>query len=229
MENINRYKVHLVSTQNLSKIEEDEWDIISKQKYSYILDDKCEDLSLLRFPGFVFSNKQAKTFYDSIYNDFIRNNIYTPSRGNLSKGNNYIFMGIRPGHVYAHLSKADTAWLFGPSSIMLHKFLLDKKIYPYFTNIYNEPTKKFNNDFKFITKELAVISFFYKKVYNVNELNIVFMGKYPEYDLFKNSILNNKQFNKIGVKLTFNNIWHPGYLARSYNDNKFEIWKKQLV
>jgi len=227
MKQINSGNVHFASSQNLSEIQDDEWKIIATQKYSYILSDNC-NISFLRFPGFIFSNIEAQQSYTRIYKDFINNNIFTPSRGNLSKNNNFIFIGIRPGHVYAHLSKADTAWLFGPSSILLHKLLISSNIYPYFTNIYNEPNKPFNKDFSFIFKELIVICYIYKIIYEISELNLVFMGNYEEYPLFIRYLLNHPVFKKFNMKINYYNIWHPGYLARGYDDNKLENWKNQL-
>jgi len=228
MNRIDISNAHFVSSLNLTEINDEEWKIIAEQKYSFILSDLC-DIKFLRYPGFVFSNIEAKDCYTKIYKDFIDNNIYTPSRGNLSKNNNYIFIGIRPGHVYAHLSKADTAWLFGPSSILLHKLLISLNIYPYFTNIYNEPNKPFNKDFTFIFKELIIVIYIYKIVYKINELNIIFMGNYEEYPLFKEYLLNHNYFKKFNMKINFFNIWHPGYLARGYDEYKFENWKKQIL
>jgi len=227
MKQINKDNVHFISSQNLTEIQDDEWKIIAEQKHNFLLSDNC-DISFLKWPGFVFSNIEAQSCYTRIYKDFIDNNIYTPSRGNLSKNNNYIFIGIRPGHVYAHLSKADTAWLFGPSSVLLHKLLISLNIYPYFTNIYNEPDKPFNKDFNFIFKELIVISYIYKIVYKLSELNLIFMGNYEEFSLFLRYLLNHPTFKQFNMKVNFCTIWHPGYLARGYDDNKFESWKKQL-
>lgn len=221
-------KVHFVTSQNLTDIQNEEWEIIATQKHSFILSDNC-DIKFLRFPGFVFSSEEAQRCYLKIYKDFIDNNIYTPSRGNLSKNNNYIFIGIRPGHVYAHLSKADTAWLFGPSSVLLHRFLIDMNIYPYFTNIYNEPNKPFNKDFKFICKELIVVLYIYKVVYDISEMNIVFMGSYDEYPLLKTYISQHPVFRKLNMSINYFSIWHPGFLARSFSQSRFEDWKKQIT
>lgn len=227
MKQINISEAHITSTQNLTEIKDDEWNIINKQKCYFILSDSC-DKSFIKFPGYVFSNMQAKNCYMRIYNDFISQNIFTPSRGNLSKNNNYIFIGIRPGHAFAHLSKAEIAWLYGPSSSLLHELLDSLNIYPYFTNIYNEYTKPFNKDFKFIFKEMVVVLYIYKYVYNIDEVNIVFMGNYDEYPLFKTLLNNNEIIKRFDIKLNFYKIWHPGYLARSYSVEKFEEWKKQL-
>lgn len=227
MKQINITQTHFASSQNLTEISDDEWKIIESQKHSFILSDNC-DSSYLRYPGFTFSNLQAQNAYLKIYNDFISENIYAPSRGNLSKNNNYIFIGIRPGHVYAHLSKADTAWLFGPSSILLHEYLTSLNIYPYFTNIYNEPNKPFDRNFKFIFKELIIICYIYKMIYELNDLKLVFMGKYDEYPLFVNYIKNNEVFKKLNMNLKVYSIWHPSFLARSYTETKFESWKYQL-
>lgn len=228
MKVLTKNNVHLVSSQNLTQIPEDEWDIIAYNKKSYIISEDC-DISFLRYPGYIFSNEEAFSNYMKIYTDFQKENIYTPSRGNLSKTNNYIFIGIRPGHVYAHLSKADTAWLFGPSSTVLHKLLIETNIYPYFTNIYNEPNKPFNRDFKFIFKELVVIMYIYKENYNINELNLVFMGTYDEYPLFVHYLRNHKISRYFGMKLNCYSIWHPAYLSRGYDDYKFSRWKNQLI
>jgi len=219
--------VHFATSQNLSEIQDEEWKIIAAQKHTFLLSNNC-NVSYLRYPGFVFSNLEAKDCYLRIYNDFVNNGIFTPSRGNLSINNNYIFIGIRPGHVYAHLSQADTAWLFGPSSTLLHKLLIEKGIYPYFTNIYNEPDKPFNLDFSFILKELMVISYIYKVVYKMSELNLVFMGNYQEFPLFQKYLIEHETFKTFKMNVKFHSIWHPGYLARGYDNNKFESWKNQL-
>lgn len=227
MKQIEKTKAHLISSQNLKEIPDEEWKIIAEQKHTYIISDDC-DTSFLRWPGFVFSNDQAQNAYMRIYKDFIDNNIYTPSRGNLSKNNNNIFIGIRPGHVYAHLSKADTAWLFGPSSTVLHKLLISTGIFPYFTNIYNEPNKPFDKDFRFIFKELIVICYIYKVIYEISELNLIFMGNYEEYPLFQKYLLRHPTFKNFNMRANFYSMWHPGFLARSYTEEKFESWKGQI-
>lgn len=220
--------VHCSSSQNLRQISNDEWKIIEQQKNSFLISDEC-DTSFLRWPGYVFSNSKAQQAYLKIYKDFVDNNIYTPSRGNLSKNNNYIFIGIRPGHVYAHLSKADTAWLFGPSSTLLHKLLIETKIFPYFTNIYNEPDKPMNKDFSFITKELIIIFYIYSRIYKMKELNLVFMGAYEEYGLFVKHILEHRAFRDVQIPINCFSIWHPAYLSRGYDQMKFDDWKRQLI
>ena len=228
MVELQQNNAHFVTSQNLTEIQQSEWDNISYNKNSYIISDNC-DVSFLRYPGYIFSNKEAASNYMKIYNDFLSQNIYTPSRGNLSKSNHYLFIGIRPGHVYAHLSKADTAWLFGPSSSVLHKLLIETNIYPYFTNIYNEPNKPLNKDFKFIFKELIVILYIYKMNYKINELDLVFMGSYDEYPLFVHFVKSNPLVQRFNMKLDFYSIWHPAYLSRGYDDSKFRQWRNQLL
>ena len=225
---IDKTKIHLASSQNLTEITDDEWKLIEYQKHSFSISDD-PNISLLRYPGFIFSNVEAQHCYTTIYKDFVDNNIYTPSRGNLSKNNNYIFIGIRPGHVYAHLSKADTAWLFGPSSVLLHKLLTSLNIYPYFTNIYNEPNKPFDKNFKFIFKELVVLCYIYKIIYGIKELNLIFMGNYEEYPLFINYAKNHNVIKQLRITLNCLSVWHPGFLTRGYDDNKLESWKNQIL
>ena len=89
MDKITKNDIHLTSSQNLTEISDNEWKIIERQKNSYILSDDY-DISFLKYPGYIFSNEEAKDCYTRIHNDFIADNIYTPSRGNLSKNNNYI-------------------------------------------------------------------------------------------------------------------------------------------
>ena len=41
-------------------------------------------------------------------------------------------------------------------------------------------------------------------------------------------IINHPIIKKFNMKINFRSIWHPGFLARGYDDRKFETWKSQL-
>jgi hypothetical protein len=160
------------------------------------------------------------------YLDIIR--AFTTPRGNLSKENNIIFIGQRPGHYGAHLSKAESAWLLGPSSKMLIKLCKDANIYPYFTNFYHSHDTEINKDWFNIFAEILDLSIMYEKFYQIEELKIVFLGSYPEYDGLIEQIKNSYPNSKTKMKFKFIKIWHPAYLLRSYSEEKYYDWLNNL-
>jgi len=229
---INKEEAHFLSSFEVSDIMDDEWKIIEKQKDSFIISDDC-DTSFLKWPGYVFSNLEAKEAYEKIYKDFVDKKTFTPSRGNLSKNNNYIFIGIRPSHAMPISSNRELAgfpcWFLGESSSFLCRYLSQLNIYPYVLNVYSSPSQPFNKDFRFVFKELVVIFYIYKNIYNISDLNLVFMGSYEEYPLLVRHIKRHPIFNNFKINLKCYSIWHPSYLVRSYSDNKFEEWKNQMT
>lgn len=50
---------------------------------------------------------------------------------------------------------------------------------------------------------------------------IVFLGSYSEYDELINNFKDRNNLNVI-------KIWHPAYLIRSYSENKYLKWIKNL-
>jgi len=217
MQRIELTEAHIISSANQTALTDDEWKIIGDQKNSYIISDEC-DTNYMMYPGYVFSNEQAREVYQPIYEGFA--NVNTPARGNLSKNNKWIFIGIRPGHAFAHLCKTESAWIFGPSSKLLQKYLLSFGIYPYFTNVYNDQKESVSKDLNFIVRELKTIAHIYNKIYGMNELNFVYMGSYAEYESLKRL--------DFGIKVNTHCIWHPAYLARAYTDEKFETWRNMI-
>lgn len=205
---------------NLSKLNSKDWVNIDRYKNTYITYGES-DIKNLIYPGYCFSNSDVAGFYHRYILDFIVNklNSFTPPRGNLHKNNNFIFIGQRPGHFGAHLSKAESAWLLGPSSKMLMRFLKEVNIYPYLTNFYHSHFVMENKDWSNIYKELVGIFRMYKIFYNKEDFNIVFMGSYEEYD-----VLAEKLFDFDDVNINIIKMWHPSYLLRSYSDEKFNIW-----
>lgn len=219
MKKIDITEAHIISSPNQTTLTDKEWDIIKDQKPSYIISDNC-DIKYMLYPGLIFSNEDARKLYEPIFKSFVESGANTPARGNLSKNNNFIFIGIRPGHTYAHLCKTETAWIFGPSSKLLQKLCSSLNIFPYFTNVYNDYRKSFNKDLNFIVRELTTISNIYKNVYGINELNFVYMGSYAEYESLKRY--------DFGIKVNNHSIWHPAYLARAYTEEKFNSWKNMI-
>jgi len=205
---------------NLSKLTNEDWVNIDKYKSTYVTEGQ-DDIKNLIYPGYCFSDSLAAEFYQKYILDFIVKdlNSFTPPRGNLHKDNKFIFIGQRPGHFGAHLSKAETAWLLGPSSKMLMRFLREVNIYPYLTNFYHSYFVMENKDWSNIYKELVGIFRMYKMFYKKEKFHIVFMGKYEEYNIVIDKLM---QFED--VDLTFYKIWHPSYLLRSYSDRKFYDW-----
>lgn len=214
--------VNLISSFELNKISTDEWKLIAENKFSYLIDNNPSIVHLL-YPGFVFSSDAAAKFYDENVLFFIKNNLkaFTTPRGNLSKANNIIFIGQRPGSFTAHLSKAESAWLLGPSSKMLIRACKDLNIYPYFTNFYHSHYINTDKNYENILFELSKILELYEQIYNITKLNIVFLGSYSEYD----ELINNLKYKN---DLNIIKIWHPAYLLRSYSDKQYLKWIKNL-
>jgi len=172
---------------------------------------------MIKWPGTVFSSKKAQRLYTKELHDLL--SVHTPPRGNLSKHSRFIFIGIKPGHTYAHLSKYDTSWMFGNSSTVLHKALVSLGIYPYFTNVYKDPFQETDGNVDGIIKELSVILHMYTKIYKVQMPTVVLMGDYPEYDKIECT------FNDV----LFKRIWHPSYIARSLSEDRMNKWKQQIL
>lgn len=220
-------KIHFVSNYLQTKLENEEWKTIHSQISSYILKEPLEDSRNLNYPGFFFSDqKAADIYFKKVYSSF--KDVYTPPRGNLSKNNNIILSGIKPGNWQAHLSKCESAWIFGPSSKMLHKLLKEFSIYPYFTNFYKSFYDESNNKLLPILKEITVIAGIYKTIYNQNNLKIVCLGNYSEYDSLKNRLDVDDKILSLNMNITLHKIWHPSYLLRAYTDEKFAIWKENF-
>lgn len=217
-----RAAANLISSFELNKISDNEWKLINENKFSYLIINS-PDIIYLLYPGFVFSSDEAAEFYDRNIMSFIKNNLnaFTTPRGNLSKSNNIVFIGQRPGTFTAHLSKAESAWLLGPSSKKLVKACKDLNIYPYFTNFYHSHYTNTDRNYKNILFEISKIHELYKQIYNIKKLNIVFLGSYSEYDELINNFKDRNNLNVI-------KIWHPAYLIRSYSENKYLKWIKKL-
>src|SRR3990172_6831790 len=138
----------IIPTFNLNELKDEYWELIGIHKFKYTLPQNFIDMSGIMFPGFKFSSKEAAKFYDETVLDFVVNKLkaFTTPRGHLS----------------AHLSKAESAWLLGPSSKMLVNLCKELKIYPYFTNFYHshyvDPDRAWYN----IYKELVGIFTLYK-------------------------------------------------------------------
>lgn len=227
---INENDAHIISSQNLNDLNDEDWKLIKQQKGSFIIGDNCGS-RFLKWPGYVFSSPEAQASYMRIYKDFIDQKIYTPSRGNLSKNNNYIFIGIRPSHAMPNQRDLSgyPAWFLGESSAMLCRLLAELNLYPYVGNIYNQPTQPFNKDFKFMFKELVVIMYIYKVIYGMSELNLMLMGNYEEFHIFVDQLKFHPLYTRFKIKVNAYSMWHPSYLVRSYSDGKFNEWKKQVA
>lgn len=215
----------LISTFKLNEIQDDEWEIIKKYKYSYIVEDNSH-LNRLLYPGFIFSSDDAAKYYEENVLSNIVNNIksFTTPRGNLSKSNNIFIVGHRPGTFTAHLSKAESAWLLGPSSKMLIKACKDLEIYPYFTNFYYSHNSLLDKNSDNIFNELSGIIRMYKELYDIRNFRFLFLGSYyEEFGDLKNRL------NNLGIHDTFFyylHAWHPSYILRINTD---EIYKKWLL
>lgn len=213
-------KIYNINNFNLAQLKQKDWDLINDAKLSYSLREKS-----ILYPGFTFSSDEAAKFYDNIVLDFLINDLkcFTTPRGNLSKDNNILFIGQRPGHFGAHLSVSESAWLLGPSSKMLARLCYELKIFPYFTNFYHSYYVNINKDYNNILKELIGIFKLYKQFYNINEFKLVLLGSYDEYNLIL------KELNKLNdIKIKPIKIWHPAFLLRKYSEETFMEWVTKL-
>ena len=218
-------EVHIVKNYNSINISPEEYNIIDINRRGYILGDMRFNKPNLNYPGFVFSSDVAASMYHTLcYSKYIEGEIYTPPRGNLSVSNPYIFMGIKPGKIDHHKEKKESAWLFGPSSKMLHNLLIEKSIYPYFTNVYKSSDEEESGNLDTIFRELLVIFTMYKQHYGLNNMTIVYMGSYDEYWELKARL--DKDIK--GFNIEYKKIWHPAYLTRTYSEQKFIEWGLSL-
>ena len=200
-------EIILVNTFNFNDVED--WNRIRINTKNYVILKKEPSLSWLRFPGLVFDSK-TKDFINKYYEVFIENEyheVFTPPRGNLTSTLKYVFCGIKPGSYRIENSKAESAWLFGPSSRYLMDFCIQLKVFPYFTNVYKNFYDEENKDLTKIRKELKILQERFDPVF-------VFLGNYKEYDELM------KEFRK-----SFR-IWHPSFIAR--NPDKFYRWIEQF-
>lgn len=183
----------------------------------FVNDDPCIDH--LRFPGLVVSSINNYHYYVQEFLSSILSapNIIQP-RGNLTKKSKYAFIGIRPGPGSPKY-EAGTAWLFGPSSRMLHKLLTGLGIYPYFTNVYKAHTSHVSPE---VEREYS-INLFIREILTIDEMcdniSLIFMGNYDEYD---------EIISKLDGKFDCSKIWHPSYLIRAFTEEKFNKWRNQL-
>ena len=184
-------------------------------KRSYLVSND-DSIRMLRFPGFSFSSDiDAIFYYNSFYKD-IENSI-TPPRGNLTRNSKYAFVGIKPGsferHGFSEEDISECCWLFGPSSKYLNNLLLEKKIYPYFTNVYRTYRDEINSDIFPFLDEMKII----KDI--CNEIIFVFMGSYADFDkIIDEAKLKSYEYKK---------IWHPSYIARKGGKN-FNEWSRRF-
>ena len=227
MEEIKLQQLHQVSNYYQNKIQIDEWPIIASQVSSYVL--QQPDKNYLTYPGFFFDSRNAQHIYETkVYQQYIDEKVYTPPRGNLSSNNDTIILGIKPGSYRAEMSRSESAWIFGPSSQLLHRLLQDYNIYPYFTNVYKSHYDETNHQLSKILHELIVIIGIHAIIYGKKHLNIICLGSYEEYNSLKNKILTDEKILNLNIELKMNRIYHPSYLLRSYSDHLYDVWKNDL-
>jgi len=218
---IENKNIYFTPTFNMYKITE--WQQLSNQSFTYSLMDNS-DSSFIRYPGLIFSNEAAAEYFIKNYYLDHRKTKKTGGypRGNLSKNNNIIIIGQRPGHHHQKAHKLDTTnWMCGIATVeILMAVCLELNIYPYFTNYY----KMYNDEAtenKLIYQELEVLKYIYQNIYKIKELKLVFLGKYFEYDLIIQKYYNDPFFK-------FLKINHPAYIARFNSIEKYENWKNSL-
>jgi uracil-DNA glycosylase family 4 len=210
----------IIPSYNLRFLSLEDWEKINyyKNKAAFLDSDQDLDIeSFLKFPGFVFSKGEENwTKYAKFYSENLKNKITAP-RGNLLNKQTsipIIVCGLAPG--YSEFSKGEPKWLLGPSSKLLHKMLTVLNIYPYFTNIYKNPFIKNKissvdqiSSFNLLENELSVI---YNSLWtDYNYIDVITLGRYDEYDKFKEFIDGNPIRNKI----RFINTYHPQYYIRN--------------
>ena len=215
------FEHYLAPTYTISKLSLDDNERIKETKSQFVIDDaRC--FEYIRFPGFKISSNtnilEYKEFYDSTLSK-----VFTPPRGNLSKDNNFLILGIRPGKMFDHLPHEESAWLFGPCSKMLHRLLLSLHICPYFTNVYknwNDQNRK--KSIEVVIKEIALVMRLMRKSYDTDKIKVICLGNYSEYDDIA------RVFSKVKDYIDIIRIWHPSYLCREFTVEKFNKWQNML-
>lgn len=214
MKKISNDKIYFQKEYNLGKICQEDWNRIAGCKNTFIIDESQQEIQRYnQYPGFVTDEREIIKEYDRrVYKKLGYYSEFTPPRGNLFSNISYVVCGYKPGHFYQHLAKAETSWLIGPSTKMLHRLLFDVGMYPYFTNVYK------NHDLKFgdILTELE----FFVDVFNCE---IIFLGSYEEYSRIV------YHFSSRDKKIKYKNIWHPAYLLRAFTNEKYEKWRHNLI
>lgn len=219
--------IHSVSNYFQNNIPSDEWPIIASSVSSYSL--SVPDKNYLTYPGFFFDSEKAQHIYETkVYQKYVDQKVYTPPRGNLSSNNCTIILGIKPGSYRAELSRSESAWIFGPSSQLLHRLLIQHNIYPYFTNVYKSHYDETNHQLSTILHELIVVIGIFATIYNKTRINIVCLGSYEEYQSLKSKILTDDKITSLNLDLMIDKIWHPSYLLRSFSEDKYEIWSNNF-
>ncbi|MFA5025093.1 MAG: uracil-DNA glycosylase family protein [Candidatus Shapirobacteria bacterium] len=218
----------VIPSYNLKALSSDDWEKINYYKSKVLFLNNYKDLdveSFLKFPGFVSDDEEKFKKYAKFYSDNLKNKTTAP-RGNLlikQSSIPVIVCGLAPG--YSEFSKGEPKWLLGPSSKLLHKMLTVLNIYPYFTNLYKNPfiKNKINsadqiNSFNLLENEFSVI---YNHLWaDYNYINVITLGRYDEYNEFKDFI----DGSNIRSKLRFINTYHPQYYIRNgMNETSYKV------
>lgn len=230
LKRIEKEDVFFIKNYHLPKIDEEEWLDIYNHIDTYFVDDNInKEVQYLRYPGFVFSNGEAANYYyENHYKQLKEKGVYTYPRGNMTKSSNSMVIGIQPGKFYEKYLGADaeSAWLIGPSSKMLHSYCNKLNLYSYYTNVYSSRFDKQNYDFRNILNEIKTVKYIKQNIYNENFMVIIFLGSYSEYDSLVRRI-ESEGINE-DFEIRAYRVWHPSYLLRAYTEEKFEKWVKDI-
>ncbi|MFW6002117.1 MAG: hypothetical protein ACOCQD_02150 [archaeon] len=231
LKKIEKEDAFFIKNYHLPRINENEWRNIYYYIDTYFIDDNInKEVQYLRYPGFSFSNDEAANYYYNNHYKYLKEKeVYTYPRGNMTRSSNSMIIGIQPGKFYEKYlgASAESAWLIGPSSEMLHSFCNKLNLYSYYTNIYSSRFDKQNYDFRNILNEIKTIKYIKQNIYNENFMVIIFLGSYKEYDSLVRRIEGegiNEDFEIIAYR-----VWHPSYLLRAYSQEKFNKWVKNIL
>lgn len=192
-------------------VTDEEWKLIQRAKTQVVID-KNPSIKYLRFPGLVSDSKEnAVTYFNDAYSKITK--VDFPPRGNISSKCNVAIFGIKPGMFLSKYNNHESAWIFGPSSKMLNMLMEAINEYPYFSNVFHYRDTD-ENDLSSLDQVRREMS--YLKSVN-KDVNILFLGKYPIFDVVKQEICD-----KLNIKSA--KIWHPAYLCRSFTKEKFASW-----
>lgn len=179
----------------------------------------------LKYPGWIFSNDEARNFYYSKVIEFIQKRTENFPRGNLTKDLKYIIIGHAPSDFFT--IKHETNWLVGYGSQLLQRLMYESNIYPYFTNLWKTPfvnnretAYPENEAINELCYEIELIYQMRRDFYQIgNKLDCILLGNYFNYydNTFKNLFNNVIQ------------IYHPAYIMRFGNNHEmYTNWKEQL-
>jgi hypothetical protein len=173
----------------------------------------CNLPSILKYPGFLFSDEaSAKEYYNSYFHKI--SEVPTTPRGYAQSG--IAIVGYKPGTIGGEkFYFPEASWMLGPSSKILSHACIELGIYPYFSNVYKDKMMEPNFNVTDTIEELKTLRKINKK------LKVLFLGSYEEYEKVMDGLS--------GTDIECKKVWHPAYILRMGNSlEMYTEWKNSI-